>query len=97
LNYHRTGELNIPKAPLGNFSKNNWADHDDYSQGVRIVVPSTSAITAVVNKLEPARWDKIITAAQAAAVTRDAAENEAPIDVDLLPEEDFEILDDDSD
>ncbi|KAJ7723258.1 hypothetical protein B0H16DRAFT_1788005 [Mycena metata] len=97
LNYFRTGTLVIPKAPLGNFSKNNWADHDDFSQGVRTTIPSTSAISAVVKKLDAARWDKIILAARAAAVARDT-DNEPAVDVDSVPaEEDFELLDDDSD
>ncbi|KAJ6562954.1 hypothetical protein B0H10DRAFT_2239759 [Mycena sp. CBHHK59/15] len=63
LNYHRTGQLVIPEGSLGQFSKTNWADHMDFSEGVQKVVASTSAITAVVKKLKESQWDKIITAA----------------------------------
>ncbi|KAJ6613368.1 hypothetical protein B0H10DRAFT_238512 [Mycena sp. CBHHK59/15] len=39
LNYWKTGELVIPPAPLGNFSKSNWGDHVEFSEGVKKTVP----------------------------------------------------------
>ncbi|KAF7328113.1 hypothetical protein MVEN_02568200 [Mycena venus] len=98
LNYFRTGELVIPPGSNGKFSKTNWADRVDFSEGVRKVIPSTSTIAAVVGKLKPAHWTKIIPAAQAAALQRDDTPAVAVIDVDADPmEEDFDLVDDDSD
>ncbi|KAF7372544.1 hypothetical protein MVEN_00116700 [Mycena venus] len=73
LNYFRTGKLVIPAAPTGNFSRSNWADRVDFSEGAPKLIPSTSAIAAVVNKLKAEHWNKIITAARAAAIQRDDA------------------------
>ncbi|KAJ6561033.1 hypothetical protein B0H10DRAFT_2201008 [Mycena sp. CBHHK59/15] len=95
LNYHRTGQLVIPEGSLGQFSKTNWADHMDFSEGVQKVVASTSAITTVVKKLKESQWDKIITAARAAASERADISKATVIDVDADPEEsDFELVDD---
>ncbi|KAJ6523208.1 hypothetical protein B0H19DRAFT_1043335 [Mycena capillaripes] len=96
LNYFRTGKLVIPTGVPGQFSKTNWADHMDHSEGVPTRVPSTSAIATVVNKLNDAQWTKIIEAAKAAALERD--DTDTVIDVDAYcPEEDFELVDDDYD
>ncbi|KAF7366122.1 hypothetical protein MVEN_00489000 [Mycena venus] len=98
LNYFRTGELVIPPGSNGKFSKTNWADRVDFSEGVRKVIPSTSTIAAVIGKLKPAHWTKIIAAAQAATLQRDDTPAVAVIDVDADPvEEDFDLVDDDSD
>ncbi|KAJ6617247.1 hypothetical protein B0H10DRAFT_2034038 [Mycena sp. CBHHK59/15] len=98
LNYHRTGQLVIPEGSLGQFSKTNWADHMDFSEGVQKVVASTSAITAVVKKLKESQWDKIITASRTAASERADISKATVIDVDADPEEsDFELVDDDPD
>ncbi|KAJ7083272.1 hypothetical protein C8R43DRAFT_1142717 [Mycena crocata] len=96
LNYYRMGKLVIPTGNVGHFSRTNWGDHTDFSEGVKTLVPSTSAITAVMKKLSPNQWDKIIAAAQAADRVRD----ELPdvIQVDAAPAaDDFELVDDDSD
>ncbi|KAJ6629576.1 hypothetical protein B0H10DRAFT_1985963 [Mycena sp. CBHHK59/15] len=99
LNYFRTGELVIPSPPTGNFSKTNWADRIDYSEGVPKRIPSTSAITAIVKKLTAAQWVKIIAAARAASTAqRDDVPAAAVIDVDAeVALEDFDLIDDDSD
>ncbi|KAJ6586725.1 hypothetical protein B0H10DRAFT_2094469, partial [Mycena sp. CBHHK59/15] len=44
----KTGELFIPPAPLGNFSKTNWGDHVEFSEGVKETIPSTSSLAVVV-------------------------------------------------
>ncbi|KAJ7206357.1 hypothetical protein GGX14DRAFT_397163 [Mycena pura] len=102
LNHSQSGKIDIPKGALGNFSKNNWGDRIDHVNGVRVLVPTTSKITAVVKKLKPEQWRKIIAAARASAVIRDEAPaNEAQIiDVDAMTSsglDDFDLVDDDSD
>ncbi|KAJ7939999.1 hypothetical protein B0H13DRAFT_2300057 [Mycena leptocephala] len=99
LNYHRTGKLVIPPGTTGNFFKSNWADRVDLSEGVCKLIPSTSAITAVAKKLKPAQWTKIIDATRPTAMQRsDDTPDTAVIDVDAEPvNEDFHLMDDDSD
>ncbi|KAJ7612913.1 hypothetical protein DFH06DRAFT_1484792 [Mycena polygramma] len=98
LNYYRTGELVIPQGSLGQFSKTNWADHMDFSEGVPKLIPSTSAITAVVKKLKEGHWTKIIAAARAAERTDFSKAAVIDVDANTDPvESDFELVDDDSD
>ncbi|KAK7027766.1 hypothetical protein R3P38DRAFT_3315303 [Favolaschia claudopus] len=99
LNYFKTGELVVPAGTSGHFSKTNWQDRYDNSEGVHKVIPSTSAITKVVKKLNATHWDKIIKAAKAASTQSDApAATAVVIDVDAdTADDDFELRDDDSD
>ncbi|KAJ6607236.1 hypothetical protein B0H10DRAFT_2195045 [Mycena sp. CBHHK59/15] len=98
LNYWKTGELVIPPAPLGNFSKSNWGDHVEFSEGVKKTVPSTSSLAVVVAKLDVRKWNKIIAAAREAVAIRDDVPAEMAIDVDAeRVDDDFELLDNDSD
>ncbi|KAJ7300531.1 hypothetical protein DFH08DRAFT_979537 [Mycena albidolilacea] len=91
----------IQAGTPGNFSKNNWTDRVDFSQGVPQRIPNTSAIANVVKKLKSSHWTKIIDAARTAAAAakhRDEAAEPAAIDVDAEPiEEDFDLVDNDSD
>ncbi|KAJ6565155.1 hypothetical protein DFH09DRAFT_1278663 [Mycena vulgaris] len=98
LNYYKTGELVIPSGTLGNFSKTNWGDHFDFAEGVKTSVHSTSGLTALVTKLEAKQWKKIIAAAQEASTARDEAPADGLINVDADPvDNDFDVIDDDSD
>ncbi|KAG5221100.1 hypothetical protein IMY05_C4468000300 [Salix suchowensis] len=54
-----------PCDTLSHFSHFNWADHeekttDEYGNIVTKVIPTTSSITKLVNKLTPRQWEKII-------------------------------------
>ncbi|KAJ6484567.1 hypothetical protein DFH09DRAFT_1378013 [Mycena vulgaris] len=98
LNYYKTGELVIPSGTLGNFSKTNWGDHFDFAEGVKTSVHSTSGLTALVTKLEAKQWKKIIAPAQEASTARDEAPADGLINVDADPvDNDFDVIDDDSD
>ncbi|KAJ7162734.1 hypothetical protein C8R43DRAFT_947209 [Mycena crocata] len=97
LNYYATGKLIIPSASLGHFSKTNWADHKSYDEGVAVPKLSASAIAIVFKKLEVDQWQKIMAAARAATVVRDEPPEIIDIDAEYAVDDDFDIVDDDSD
>jgi hypothetical protein len=97
LNYSQTGELIVPKRPLGDFSKSNWGDHVEYREGQQVTVNSTSNLTKVVDKLSPAKWDKIVTTALDASAIRENSKTTPDGDADQPADEDFELVDHDDD
>ncbi|KAG5222781.1 hypothetical protein IMY05_C2125000500 [Salix suchowensis] len=86
-----------PRDTLSHFSHSNWADHeekttDEYGNVVTKVVPTTSSITKLVNKLTDRQWEKIIE--EAAQFTLNETEPLSPVAISQYDEEP-ELIDDD--
>ncbi|KAF4594060.1 hypothetical protein EYR40_008859 [Pleurotus pulmonarius] len=99
LFYYRSGikEEPNPRDTLSHFSHSNWADHeekttDEYGNIVTKVVPTTSSITKLVNKLTLRQWEKIIE--EAAQFTLNETEPLPSVAIGQYDEEP-ELIDDD--
>lgn len=97
--YYRSGikEEPNPRDTLSHFSHSNWADHeekttDEYGNIVTKVVPTTSSITKLVNKLTLRQWEKIIE--EAAQFTLNETEPLPSVAIGQYDEEP-ELIDDD--
>ncbi|KAH6886622.1 hypothetical protein BKA70DRAFT_1236478 [Coprinopsis sp. MPI-PUGE-AT-0042] len=99
LNLYATGEFVRQTGPLSNFSKANWDDREDYHQGKRVAVKTTSKLMRIVGKLTDDQWAKIASAAIAESnqKTPTAPPASTPSMItEGSDDSDFELVDDDA-